>query len=332
MKKSLLTPIAMVVLSSILPLVTKNYQTAGCQQINSTIQTIAQEYENNPQKVLNYLDIAKSIYHNKILTKIINSINIYSGNELASKYGHPERGGYYQAEENYFTYNNTKYNINVDTSEVTQFNTFNNLLKIELKNKIGDLINHSLVLSVISELAHYYSVNSNSLKITKTINIIKELIQNINNYDTGINKSGSFMNEIQSWNLTNVINDYNNKIFTNKIDQYRHLNYDNLVTSASTNFDVTMINGINNADLTTTHPWAFMQYITILKGSANIYQTITMQDSTSSQTIFNITFHQRISIYTESHIYFGDEQDVKTLRKDLQFDNLNNFDLTSCFK
>lgn len=93
-----------------------------------------------------------------------------------------------------------------------------------------------------------------------------------------------------------------------------------------------MINGINNADLTTTHPWAFMQYITILKGSANIYQTITMQDSTSSQTIFNITFHQRISIYTESHIYFGDEQDVKTLRKDLQFDNLNNFDLTSCFK
>jgi len=330
MKKSLLTPITMIILSLLSPLIAKNYQTAGCQKTNSTIQTIAQEYENNPQKILNYPNIVKSIYQTKILTKIMNNINIYSGNELANKYGHPE-SWYYRTEQNYFTYNNTKYDINVDTSAVTQFNTFNKLLKIELKDKIGDLIDHSLVLSVISELVHYYSVNSKRIKVTETINIIKELIQNINNYDTGINKLGSFINEIQSWNLTVIINDYNNKVFTNKIDQYHHLNYDDLVTLISTNFDTTMINAINNAHLTTTHPLAFMKSIDISKGNANLYQTVVLQNATNSQIIFNITFQQWIGIYIESDLYFGDEHDLSTLEKDLQFGNLNNFDLTPAF-
>lgn len=324
MKKSILALLTMVTLPSFFTFVNKNLTTNDVKKISSVVQEITQEFKNNPKLNINLINIIKIIQDNGILNIIDQKLNIFNGKLLADKYGHPTNSASIK-EKNRFIFANKEYNININTDKA-KLEQFTASLKSMIKNAIGKKITHLLCLAVISDLAHYYSINKEITKISDSIKTIAELIKYINDYDTDINKSGEFLTIIKSWNLYSIISDYNKQIFSNKIDEYRNINFSNLINSTLISYDKQMIQQIENIKLKTTwdtwDPYFISQFST---GSTTIDHTLVFQDVTSSQRLFTINFQQNISITIDAR--YSETSYYKSSSTVLHFFNLSNIDI-----
>lgn len=250
---------------------------------DNIVETIAQEYEVN-SKHISYNSIKDSIYNSGIFNKLKKTITFDFGSEYEYAFGVPF--GNYTSED--ISFKNKWYKFTFDNSECQNFN--NDFIN-DAYYKLEDIIGHILVVSVISDIAHYYSEHNNQKKITNSINVLKELIADINAHDHVINEHGLFMTEIQSWDLEKLIADYSNKIFSSKLDLYRNVDYNVLLDYSFRDFELELVSKSKELQNQTTI------FIPSMDGNVKEDLSFDFKKNTPNSFKISATENVRLSVY-----------------------------------